>query len=268
MDIISRILAEKVPVAIQSRSQKPSNGQENAVNQPQPPPAQPVMPDDADRRTQTVRLPEGWMPDHFGGWSYDTGANLEDGRHTIDLFMRPDDPDWTLTLTADRADPSVLLTPVSILDADNAQTDFWPDCVEDLQALLLQVGRYGSARPAPDGWEVNARVTAAAARAATIADSHNRLVRRDTTGTEWVFADTGEAVPTDLAASPAARLPASQGQNVDTDAAVAPRHEPSTGKSVAASASAIVAALNRPSTAATRHEPAAHHAYGSGPSLG
>lgn len=224
------------------------------MNQPYSPQPHDTESNAADSQTQRIRIPAGWYPEQWGGWSYCSGAHLSDGLHNLDFFMRPNDDDWTLWVTTDRVDHAIV-APVSVSDANNVQVDFWPDCIEDLQALLLQIGRYGHARPAPDGWAVEAMVTAAAARAAVAANSGHRLVNRGAAGSQWVFADTGTAVPAAVDASSDAPLGPSSAPRASTSRGDRGRGEPSTRNPVATSAAGSQGKkLQRPGTAGTRHE--------------
>ncbi|WP_143532326.1 hypothetical protein [Saccharothrix sp. ALI-22-I] len=139
-------------------------------------------------------MPESWRPEQWG-WEFFGGARYPDRPVDVEIFVRPDTPEgWTISLEFDRADRHMLLNPISV-SVNGTHSEFWPDSMENLQALFLQVGRHGYASPVPGGWTVRATTTAATAHAAAAADGRRRTVNRDTAGTGWVFTGTGSVVP-------------------------------------------------------------------------
>ncbi|MFL6120745.1 hypothetical protein [Actinophytocola sp.] len=160
--------------------------------QPQPPAPDPNQ---DTGRTHKVLLPPEWNPQHWGGWELHVSNPVPDQGVDFDLYVRPgEEDDWGVGITFDAADNrSHLLNPITVTDVNGHPYVFWPDCAEDAQALLSQIGRYGFARPIADGWAVFVTVTAAAARTAIAADSALHLVKHGLFGWEFVDLDGTEA---------------------------------------------------------------------------
>jgi hypothetical protein len=165
------------------------------MSQPRQP--QPPAPDTNQDtgRTHKVLLSPEWNPVHWGGWELHVSNPVPHQGVDFDLYVRPgEEDDWGVGLNFDAADNrSHLLNPITVTDITGHPYVFWPDCAEDAQALLSQIGRYGFARPTSDGWVVYATVTAAVARAAIAADNDLHLVRHDMFGWEFVDIDATEA---------------------------------------------------------------------------
>ncbi|MFI9811459.1 hypothetical protein [Saccharothrix variisporea] len=145
-------------------------------------------------RTKAIITPEGWHPSQVDGWTFAFGAHLSGDPVGIVLFEKTIvSEDWTLVLHFDRTDESVLLNPVMVSDAQGEEAVFWPDSVDELHALMSEIGRYGTAHLGDEGWTVQAAVTLAAAEEA--AEDGRRVVMLGD-NEKWVFADTRTVVPT------------------------------------------------------------------------
>ncbi|WP_336159958.1 hypothetical protein [Amycolatopsis sp. VC5-11] len=209
-------------------------------------------------RTQTIRLPETWDPEDWGGWQYMLGAYTKEGDE-FNLFYRPPDESWTVALFLERGKP-ILLNPVIVAVNEAAHWKYWPDCLEDLQSLLSQVASYGYAREFDDGWDLRATVTAAEARAAIAADDALRPIYYD--DKDWRFTETTDVVPILRVGSgglPPRMTPASFATNVPMDAQrPAPRRQqPDSARDPSArSAASTSQARQRPGTAGARHRAA------------
>lgn len=145
-------------------------------------------------RTKAIVPPEGWHPSQVGGWTFTFGAELPDDLVSILLFEKANGPDdWTLVLHLDRNDETVLLNPVMVSDAQGEEAVFWPDSIDELQALMVEIGRYGTAHLGAEGWTVQAAVTQAAAEETAAKDGRRLVMQGD--NEEWIFADTSAVVP-------------------------------------------------------------------------
>jgi hypothetical protein len=165
------------------------------MSQPRQPQPQPLETNQDTGRTHKVLLPPEWDPVHWGGWELHVSNPVPHQGVDFDLYVRTgEEDDWGVGLNFDAADNrSHLLNPITVTDITGHPYVFWPDCAEDAQALLSQIGRYGFARPTADGWAVHVTVTAAAARTAIAADGALHLVRHDLFGWEFVDIDATEA---------------------------------------------------------------------------
>ncbi|ATY17105.1 hypothetical protein CU254_41755 (plasmid) [Amycolatopsis sp. AA4] len=160
-------------------------------------------------RTETILWPEGWSPAKEGEWLFYNGAEHPDGEIAVEVYRRfdhprrPSVPEWTAWFTYDTGENTVQHNPVTITGPDDADHEFWPASIADLQELLRHVGRYGHAQPAHGGWAVTPAVTEAAARAAASEDSFRHVVLRNGEDDAWTFVATGTPVP--LAGQPGLR---------------------------------------------------------------
>lgn len=147
-------------------------------------------------RTKKVMLPNEWKPKLWGGWEFYAGHPVPQEGVNFELYVRPgEEDDWGVGVHLDVDDDRPhLLNPISVNDANGKAFFFWPDCVEDVQALLSQIGRYGIAQPTAGGWVVNATVTAAEARAIIAAGSDLQMVKHDGFGFEFLDIDATEAI--------------------------------------------------------------------------
>src|SRR6266496_4955883 len=100
-------------------------------------------------RTRKVLLPSQWDSKYWGGWELLASNPVPHQGVDFDLYVRPgEEDDWGVGLNFDAADNrSHLLNPITVTDINGNRYIFWPDCAEDVHALLSQIGRYGFARP-------------------------------------------------------------------------------------------------------------------------
>ncbi len=206
------------------------------------------------QRTEKLLMPNNWMRELPGGWLYWMGAAPPGDEFDVMFFGRGDDPnnpaspEWTMVLQPARDGDLILRNPVTFEGPDDEKHEFWPDCIEDLEALLLQVGRYGYAQPAPGGWKVEATVTAAAARAAAADEDFRHTVNRPD-GVGWVFTETGTPVP--IAPEPSSQAtPGDARGGIRTKVSEQHNRAPRRGTQAPAGGHAP----RRPGTAGARHE--------------